>query len=81
MIKTANLFPYDQTHISPKILFQRNAINKKFQDMGKATTVVCMTVNKSLCHVCGIFLENNMNTPSGKLPLIENCSKAAVCSS
>lgn len=47
----ANLLPYDQNHPSLKILFQRNVINIKLQDMGKATTVVCTAVNKSLCHV------------------------------
>lgn len=43
--------------------------------MGKATTVVCIIVNKSLCHVCGIFLENNINITSGKLPFTENFRK------
>lgn len=43
--------------------------------MGKATIVVCTAVNKSLCHLCGIFLENNINIVSGNLPHIENFRK------
>lgn len=54
-IKMANLFSYDQSHSSPKIWFQRNIINIKLQDMGKATAVVYTEVNKSLFAIFVVF--------------------------
>lgn len=68
-------------HPFRKILFQINVINIKFQDMRKSTTVVCIAVNKSLCRASGIFLENNINTISGNLPLTENFRKVPERSS
>jgi len=67
-----NLFPYDQNHPSLKILFQRNVMSIKLQDMGKATTAVCIAVNKAFAMFVGSFSKSNINVISGNLPLNKN---------